>query len=194
MKKRFFFLFLSIFLSFASVARAEGDRLVSEIEINGIMRIEPETVLTYLMIRQGDKVSDEQMDRGLKSLFSTGLFSDVRLSIDGNVLKVDLVENPIVNKIAFEGNKKIKTKQLEDELTLKTRSVFTRSKARRDTQRILELYKRMGRFSARVEPKIIERSQNRLDVVFEIDEGEPTFIRKIDFIGNKAFSATELEE
>ena len=158
------------------------------------MRIEPETVLTYLMIRQGDKVSDEQMDRGLKSLFSTGLFSDVRLSIDGNVLKVDLVENPIVNKIAFEGNKKIKTKQLEDELTLKTRSVFTRSKARRDTQRILELYKRMGRFSARVEPKIIERSQNRLDVVFEIDEGEPTFIRKIDFIGNKAFSATELEE
>lgn len=158
------------------------------------MRIEPETVMTYLMIREGDKISDEKLDRGLKSLFSTGLFADVRLAMDGGVLKVDLVENPIVNRIVFEGNKKIKKQQLEDELTLRTRSVFTRSKVRRDTQRILELYKRLGRYSARVEPKIIERSQNRLDVVFEINEGKPAFIRKIDFIGNKAFNATELEE
>ena len=173
---------------------AEEEKLVSEIEISGIMRIEPETVLTYLMIRKGDKISDEQLDRGLKSLFSTGLFADVRLSMDRGVLKVDLIENPIVNRIAFEGNKKIKKQQLEDELTLRARSVFTRSKVRRDTQRILELYKRLGRYSARVEPKIIERSQNRLDVVFEINEGQPTFIRKIDFIGNEAFSATELEE
>ena len=175
-------------------ASAEQETVVSAIEISGIMRIEPETVLTYLMIREGDKISDEKLDRGLKSLFSTGLFADVRLAMDGDVLKVGLVENPIVNRIAFEGNKKIKKQQLEDELTLRSRSVFTRSKVRRDTQRILDLYKRLGRYSARVEPKIIERSQNRLDVVFEINEGAPTFIRKIDFIGNKAFSATELEE
>ena len=184
---------IGMFLS-VRPATAAGRERIDRIEISGIMRIEPETVLTYLMIREGDDVSDERLDRGLKSLFSTGLFADVRLSADNGVLKVDLVENPIVNKIAFEGNKKLKKKQLEDELTLRTRSVFTRSAVRRDTQRILELYKRMGRYSAQVEPKIIERSQNRLDVVFEINEGAQTFIRKIDFIGNEAFSATELEE
>ncbi|MBR1778791.1 MAG: outer membrane protein assembly factor BamA [Alphaproteobacteria bacterium] len=195
MKKLFVSVLIGLMfpLSFAAAVQGE-DELVSEIEISGIMRIEPETVLTYLMIRKGDHVSAEQLDRGLKSLFSTGLFADVRLSIKNGVLKVELAENPIVSRIVFEGNKKIKTQQLEDELTLRTRSVFTRSKVRRDTQRILELYKRMGRYSARVEPKIIERSQNRLDVVFEINEGNPTFIRKIDFIGNKSFSASELEE
>ncbi|MBO4643201.1 MAG: outer membrane protein assembly factor BamA [Alphaproteobacteria bacterium] len=193
MKKLFVLALAGLLFPFWSVAATER-KTVAEIEISGIMRIEPETVLTYLMIRTGDTVSDEKLDRGLKSLFSTGLFADVRLSMDKNVLKVDLVENPIVNRIAFEGNKKIKTQQLEDELTLRTRSVFTRSKARRDTERIIELYKRLGRYSVQVEPKIIERSQNRLDVVFEIDEGQATFIRKIDFIGNKSFSATELEE
>ncbi|MBR1946043.1 MAG: outer membrane protein assembly factor BamA [Alphaproteobacteria bacterium] len=193
MKKLFVLVLAGLLFPVWSVSAA-GEKVVSEIEIDGIMRIEPETVLTYLMIRKGDTVSNEQLDRGLKSLFSTGLFADVRLSMDDGVLKVELVENPIVNRIAFEGNKKIKKQQLEDELTLRTRSVFTRSKVRRDTQRILELYKRLGRYSARVEPKIIERSQNRLDVVFEIDEGNPTFIRKIDFIGNKAFNAAELEE
>ena len=184
---------MTILLAVPSLAATAG-KLVEKIEISGIMRIEPETVLTYLMIRKGDNVSDEQLDRGLKSLFSTGLFADVRLSMDGGVLKVDLVENPIVNRIAFEGNKKIKKQQLLDELSLRSRSVFTRSKVRRDTQRILELYKRLGRYSAQVEPKIIEQSQNRLDVVFEINEGAETFIRKINFIGNRAFSATELEE
>ncbi|MBR4126141.1 MAG: outer membrane protein assembly factor BamA [Alphaproteobacteria bacterium] len=193
MKKLFVFTLMTILLSVPSLAAAAG-KFVEKIEISGIMRIEPETVLTYLMIRKGDNVSDEQLDRGLKSLFSTGLFADVRLSMDGDVLKVDLVENPIVNRIAFEGNKKIKKQQLLDELSLRSRSVFTRSKVRRDTQRILELYKRLGRYSAQVEPKIIEQSQNRLDVVFEINEGAETFIRKIDFIGNRAFSATELEE
>lgn len=193
MKKLFVFTLMTILLSVPSLAAVAG-KFVEKIEISGIMRIEPETVLTYLMIRKGDNVSDEQLDRGLKSLFSTGLFADVRLSMDGDVLKVDLVENPIVNRIAFEGNKKIKKQQLLDELSLRSRSVFTRSKVRRDTQRILELYKRLGRYSAQVEPKIIEQSQNRLDVVFEINEGAETFIRKIDFIGNRAFSATELEE
>ncbi len=158
------------------------------------MRIEPETVLTYLMLRKGDTATPERLDAGLKSLFSTGLFADVGLKMDGGVLTVDLVENPIVNKIVFEGNKKIKDDQLKDEISLKPRMVFTRSKAQSDTQRIVELYKRIGRYSAEIEPKIIKRSQNRLDVVFEITEGKPTYIRRIDFIGNKEFSSSELEE
>lgn len=194
MRKLFVYAVLGIFLCISAVHAAEKEETVSEIVITGVMRIEPETVLTYLMIRKGDTVSQEQLDRGLKSLFSTGLFADVGLSVKNGVLTVDLVENPIVSQISFEGNKKIKTQQLKDELSLKPRSVFTRSKVRQDTQRILELYKRMGRYSAQVEPKIIERSQNRLDVIFEINEGEPTFIRKIDFIGNHAFNSSELEE
>ena len=187
---------LIVALCFAvSVAQAqETPKVVNEIIINGTMRIEPETVLTYLMIRQGDIATPDRLDRGLKSLFSTGLFADVKLSEKNGVLTVDLVENPIVNKIAFEGNKKIKTDQLTGELSLRPRTVFTRAKARSDTQRIVELYRRVGRYSAVVEPKIIERPQNRLDVVFEITEGEPTYIRKIDFIGNNAFDTDVLEE
>ena len=178
-----------------SLANAhETPKVVNEIVINGTMRIEPETVLTYLMIRQGDIATPDRLDKGLKSLFSTGLFADVKLSEKNGVLTVDLVENPIVNKIAFEGNKKIKSEQLKNELTLRPRTVFTRAKARADTQRIVELYRRVGRYSALDEPKIIERPQNRLDVVFEITEGEPTYIRKIDFIGNNAFDADVLEE
>lgn len=179
----------------AGTAFAESERpVVSRIVINGVMRIEPETVLTYLMIRKGDEATPERLDAGLKSLFSTGLFADVGLKMSDGVLTVDLVENPIVNKIAFEGNKKIKADQLKEEISLKPRQVFTRSKAQSDTQRIVGLYKRIGRYSAQIEPKIIKRSQNRLDVVFEIDEGKPTYIRRIDFVGNKAFSASELEE
>ena len=178
-----------------SAAKAqETPDVVSEIVINGTMRIEPETVLTYLMIRQGDEASPDRLDRGLKSLFSTGLFADVKLSEKKGVLTVDLVENPIVNQIAFEGNKKLKTDQLKGELSLRPRTVFTRAKIRNDTQRIVELYRRIGRYSAIVEPKIIERSQNRLDVVFEINEGDPTYIRKIDFIGNDSFDTDVLEE
>lgn len=193
MKKLLLLVLFFFAFSFDAAAQIK-EKIVERIEIKGIMRIEPETVLTYLMLRKGDEVSNERLDKGLKSLFSTGLFADVRLSMNDGVLVVDLVENPIVNEISFEGNKKLKKQQLEDELTLRPRSVFTRSKIRRDTQRILELYKRLGRYSAQVEPKIIERSQNRLDVVFEIDEGAPTFIRKINFIGNKSFSSNELEE
>lgn len=192
--KRLLLLVLGIMLFASAAFAAEKSTRVSEIIIRGTMRIEPETVLTYLMIRKGDTVDQSSLDRGLKSLFSTGLFADVKLYMKGDALNIDLVENPIVNQIAFEGNRKLKTQQLLDELSLRPRTVFTRAKARKDTQRILEIYKRMGRYSATVEPKIIERSQNRLDVVFEITEGAPTYIRKIDFIGNKAFHAIELEE
>ncbi len=188
------FVFLAVLLAFPLCAAARDGERVDDIVINGVMRIEPETVLAYLDIHKGDTVSGERLDKGLKSLFATGLFADVNLTAENGVLTVDLVENPIVNRISFEGNKKLKTNQLKDELSLKTRSVFTRSKARRDAQRILELYKRVGRYSAQVEPKVIERSQNRLDVVFEINEGKPAFIRKIAFIGNRAFDAETLEE
>ena len=173
---------------------AEESGVIRRINIEGTMRIERETVLSYLLIREGDTVTKERLDEGLKSLFSTGLFADVRMDVKDGVLSVDLVENPVVNQIVFEGNQRIKADQLAPELSLRPRAVFTRSKIRRDTQRILEIYKRSGRYSVSVEPKIIERSQNRLDVVFEIAEGPTTYIRKINFIGNKAFDHDRLED
>lgn len=177
-----------------SVAQAaETFSVVKKIQLNGTMRIEPETVLSYLMIREGDGVDQQRLDRGLKSLFATNLFADVQMRFNKGILTIDVVENPIVNQISFEGNKRIRDEQLKDELSLRPRSVFTRSKVRKDTQRILEIYKRSGRYSVSVEPKIIERSQNRLDVVFEIIEGPTTYIRKINFIGNKAFDHDRLE-
>ena len=167
--------------------------VVRRIDINGAVRIERETVLSYLLIAQGDTVTEERLDEALKSLFSTGLFADVSLDVKDGVLIVGLSENPIVGRIVFEGNRKISSEQLTPELILKPRAVFTRSKIRRDTQRILEIYKRSGRYSVSVEPKVIERPQNRLDVVFEISEGPATYIRKIDFIGNKSFDRDRLE-
>ena len=192
---RFFLVLGALFLLFPRVGAAEETYHIRKIEISGTMRIERETVLSYLMIKDGDIVTKERLDQALKSLFATGLFADVRLDVDKDgVLKVDLVENPVVNQIIFEGNKRIKSEQLAPELTLRPRAVYTRSKVRRDTQRILEIYKRSGRYSVSVEPKIIERSQNRLDVVFEIAEGPTTYIRKINFIGNKSYDHDRLED
>lgn len=188
------FVLLAFVLTFSAAQAAETSGVVHKIKLNGTMRIEPETVLSYLLIREGDAVDQARLDRGLKALFATGLFADVKMDFKKGVLTVDVVENPIVNQISFEGNKRIKDEQLQSELSLRPRAVFTRSKVRRDTQRILEIYKRSGRYSVSVEPKIIERSQNRLDVVFEIVEGPTTFIRRINFIGNKAFDHDRLEE
>lgn len=189
-------LFLAAFAFMSPPCHAQGAAdavVVRRIDINGAVRIERETVLSYLLIAQGDTVTEERLDEALKSLFSTGLFADVSLDVKDGVLIVGLSENPIVGRIVFEGNRKISSEQLTPELLLKPRAVFTRSKIRRDTQRILEIYKRSGRYSVSVEPKVIERPQNRLDVVFEISEGPATYIRKIDFIGNKSFDRDRLE-
>ena len=175
-------------------AAQENPAVIEKIELNGTMRIEPETVLSYLTVRKGDIVDKQRLDEALKSVFSTGLFADVDMNFKNGVLTLDIVENPIVNRIYFEGNSKIKTDQLKDEIGLRPRAVFTRTKVRNDTQRILELYKRSGRYSVVVEPKIVELSQNRLDVVFEIAEGPATYVRKINFVGNDAYDAETLEE
>ena len=185
---------LSLLLTAFPAFAQEKPAVIERIDLNGTMRIEPETVLSYLTVRQGDAVDKQQLDDALKAVFATGLFADVDMNFKDGVLTLDVVENPIVNRIYFEGNSKIKTDQLKDEIGLRPRAVFTRTKVRNDTQRILELYKRAGRYSVVVEPKIIERSQNRLDVVFEITEGPATYVRKINFVGNKAYDAETLEE
>ncbi len=169
-----------------------GTGTVSDIRIVGAKRIEPETIRSYLQIQSGDPWSEELVNSSLKSLFATGLFADVTLSRVGNTLVVKVVENPIINRIAFEGNKKLSDKDLNAEIQLRPRVVYTRTRVQSDVRRILELYRRHGRFGATVEPKVIQLSENRVDLVFEINEGEFTGIRSINFVGNHAFTEGKL--
>ncbi|MFQ5760738.1 MAG: outer membrane protein assembly factor BamA, partial [Acidiferrobacterales bacterium] len=134
----------------------------------------------------------EAMDRSLKKLFATGLFADVVVHQQGPVLVVRVVENPIINRIAFEGNKRLDDDSLRPEIKLRPRIVYTRTRVRSDVQRIIDIYRRTGRFAATVEPKVIQLPQNRVDLVFEIDEGALTEIRRITFIGNRQFDDGDL--
>ena len=172
-------------------AAASGGTIAS-VRIEGIQRIEPETVRSYLLVQTGDPWDAERIDRSLKALFATGLFADVKLVREGNVLVIRVVENPIINRIAFEGNSKLSDKDLNGEIQLRPRVVYTRTRVQNDVRRILELYRRRGRFAATVEPKIIQLSENRVDLVFEINEGPSTGVRSINFVGNRVFSDSTL--
>lgn len=168
--------------------------IIEEIRVEGTQRIEPETVRSYMKVNPGDPFDALLLDESLKALFATGLFADVTLRREGDALIVTVVENPIINRIAFEGNRRIDDETLEVETSLRPRVVFTRTKVQNDVQRILELYRAAGRFGAMVEPKVIQLDQNRVDLVFEINEGPATEIKSINFIGNRAFSDGRLRE
>jgi len=169
-----------------------GGGTISDIRIEGVQRIEPETVRSYLLIQPGEAWDDERVDKSLKALFATGLFADVNLSRVGNTLVVKVVENPIINRIAFEGNRKLDDKDLNAEIQLRPRVVYTRTRVQNDVKRILDLYRRRGRFGASVEPKVIQLSENRVDLVFEINEGEFTGVKSINFVGSRKFSDSKL--
>lgn len=163
-----------------------------EIRVNGAQRIEPSTILTYLNIQTGQPLTDEVMNEGLKNLFATGLFADVKIRQDGGTLLVDVLENPIINEIAFEGNEKIEDGELISEISLRPRQVYTKTKVQNDVARIYQLYQRGGRFAVAIEPKIIQLDQNRVNLVFEVTEGDVTAIKGIKFVGNTAFDDDQL--
>lgn len=167
---------------------------IRQIVIEGTQRIEPGTVRSYMVVQEGDPFDPARIDRSLKSLFATGLFADVTLQRNGDTLVVNVVENPIINRIAFEGNDALANDTLNSEVSLRPRVIYTRSKVQDDVKRILSLYRRNGRFAATVEPKVIQLPQNRVDLVFEIDEGEETEIRSVRFVGNKQYDDDRLRE
>jgi outer membrane protein insertion porin family len=171
-----------------------GPDAISEIRVEGNQRIEADTVRSYMQIAPGDRYDPDRVNASLKTLFATGLFADVTLQRTGNALLVRVVENPIINRIAFEGNKKLSDEALTAEVQLKPRIVYTRTKVQSDVQRIVQLYRRSGRFAATVEPKVIQLPQNRVDLVFEIYEGDATTVSKINFVGNREFSDGRLRE
>ncbi len=175
-----------------ALAPAQTGGIIEEIRIEGTQRVEPETVRSYLQVAPGDAFSSDRLDQSLKSLFATGLFTDVTLRREGNALIVHVVENPVINRIAFEGNKKLKDDTLLSEIQLKPRTVYTRQKVQSDVARLLDLYRRNGRFAATVEPKIVQLEQNRVDLVFEINEGDFTGVKSISFVGNHRFDSDTL--
>ncbi|MEJ8474289.1 outer membrane protein assembly factor BamA [Roseibium algae] len=164
------------------------------IVVRGTTRIEEETVLSYMTIQPGRSYSAADVDESLKALFATGLFADVKITPQGGNVVVTVTENPIINRVSFEGNKKLKNDALKTAVRSTERSMLTRAKVQSDVQNILEAYRRSGRYGASVEPKIIDRTNNRVDLVFEINEGEKTGVEHITFIGNSAFSDGRLRD
>ncbi|MFN3399862.1 MAG: outer membrane protein assembly factor BamA, partial [Ferrovibrio sp.] len=167
---------------------------VRDIVVEGNQRIELSTIQNYLTLQPGSAYSSVEADKSLKALFATGLFADVNLRMQGSTLIVRVTENPVINRILFEGNRRMQVEQLRSELQLKARQVYTRAKVQADTQRIQQIYRRSGRFAATVEPKVIQLPQNRVDLVFEIVEGPVTGVSRIRFIGNERFSDSQLRE
>ena len=189
-------LFMSVLLAgFASFNTNAANYYIGNIEVEGLKRVEKETVLAYLGINQGDSVTQNKLDTALKNLYTTGLFSDIQMeNKSGGVLLVKLEENPIIGQRAFDGNKKLDDKILEAEVQSTPNSLYSKSKVQQDVLRILEVYKRSGRYSVEVEPKLIERDDNRVDIIFEIDEGPAAKIDKINFFGNTHYSSSDLQE
>jgi outer membrane protein insertion porin family len=166
---------------------------IDEIVITGSQRVDPQTIQSYLLVAPGDEFNPERLDQSLKTLFATGLFADVTMRREGGMLVVAIVENPVINRVAFEGNRRLKSADLEREIQLRQRLVFTRTKVQQDVQRILDVYRLSGRFATEVQPKVIQLEQNRVDLVFEVDEGPLSRIRNLSFIGNRKFSDSDLK-
>lgn len=168
--------------------------VVRAIDVTGNQRIEADTIRSYMLLQPGDRFDADRLDRSLRTLFATGLFRDVTITRNGDRIAVHVEENPIVNRVAFEGNSKVSDEILRSLISLKPRAVFTPQAAQADRGLITEIYARRGRFGATVEPKIIELDQNRVDVVFEITEGPAALISRISFVGNTAYSDRTLRD
>ena len=177
-----------------TIAAAEDSRVIESLRVEGTQRLEAETVLSYLTLAKGDRATAEKIDASLKALYATGLYADIHIRMEGAVLVVQVEENPIINRVTFEGNDALSKDDLEKEVQLKSRLVYTLPKVQRDVQRILDLYRRSGRFAATVEPKIIKLDQNRVDLVFEITEGKRTGVRTIAFVGNQHYDDDQLRQ
>jgi outer membrane protein insertion porin family len=166
----------------------------SSIVVEGNRRVEADTIRSYFHVNPGERLDSYKIDQALKSLYATGLFQDVRINQSGGRLIVSVVENPVVNRVAFEGNKKIKDEQLLVEVQSKPRGTLSRPTVQSDVQRIVDIYRRNGRFDVRVDPKIIDLPNNRVDLVFEVKEGDKTGVKKINFVGNKAYGDQRLKD
>ena len=173
-------------------APAPANDTIRSISVVGAERLEAQTILSYIRLRVGQEYTSAAADSALKDLGATELFSNFSIRNDGGNVVINVTENPVINRIVLEGNKRLKNDKIIPEIKLAPRQIFTRSKVRADVARIIELYKRQGRFAATVEPKMVQLAQNRVDIVFEISEGPKSKVRQINIIGNEEFSDGKL--
>ncbi len=161
---------------------------IKSINVSGSQRIEPDTVRSYITLRPGQLYTVEALDDALRQLLDTELFADVQIRDNAGDLTIEVQENPVINRIVLEGNKRLKDEKIRPEIKIAPRQIFTRSKVRADIARIIELYQRQGRYAAIVEPKMVKLDQNRVDIIFEISEGPKSKVRQINILGNEKFS------
>ncbi|CCD95165.1 conserved exported hypothetical protein [Bradyrhizobium sp. ORS 375] len=167
---------------------------VNSIEVVGNRRVELETIRSYFKPGPGGTLDAGRIDDGLKALIETGLFSDVKINRQGGRLIVSVVENPVIGRVAFEGNKKVKDEQLQAEVQSKPRGTLSKPMVQSDAQRIAEIYRRSGRYDVRVTPEFIEQPNNRVDLIFTVEEGPKTGVKSIEFVGNNSFSSYRLKD
>lgn len=206
MKKfcRFLFLIFILFSNFyaaaegsankSSKAKTDNNQIINKIIVQGNLRVETPTIESYLPFRVKNKFTQKKANDAIKTLYSTGLFSQVSISYNKHIVTIKVKENPIISKIIFEGNDAIKSEHLRDELILRPRMVYSKSRIREDTNKIIEIYNKTGRFSTFVTPKIVKLPHNRINLVFDIQEGKKAKITKIFFVGNRHFPDRELKE
>src|SRR5215475_8593786 len=167
---------------------------VNSIVVEGNRRVEANTIRSYFRPGPDGRIGAFQIDEGYKALLATGLFEDVRIQTTGGRIVVRVVENPVINRIAFEGNSRVKDDQLKLEIQSRERGTLSRPVVQSDVQRIVEVYRRSGRYDIRVNPVVIDLPNSRVDLVFEINEGARTNIRTVEFVGNRAYSGFRLKE
>ena len=183
-----------IVIAHSSVAQLANDQVrISEIRVDGTSRVAKETVQTYLPVKVGDLSTPSALSNALERLYETNLFQDIKLNLEGTILIVSVVENPIINRVNIEGNDTISDERLLDVINVQQRRVYTRKVAIDATRQLIDVYRAGGRFAAVVEPKIIELDNNRVDLVFEVNEGPLIKIDSISFSGNDSFSDRELK-
>jgi outer membrane protein insertion porin family len=188
----FFILFVAIFIVVDSNLVQANNHIIKKIEVNGNNRIDAETVINYSEILLGDTYNEIQVDNSLKNLYETELFSNVEIKYSNSILTIEVVENYLINQVAFEGNKKLDDQSLAAVTSLKGRSTFSTRKLEEDIASIINSYRAAGRYSVFVEPKIIKLDFNRINLVYEINEGNVTRITDINFIGNANYSDRKL--
>lgn len=191
MVRRSFFLAITLGMCFLTTY-GWAKEVIRTIEVEGNRRVETPTVMSYIDVKPGQAASEGKIEEILKNLFATGLFADVMIEQQGDRLLIKVVENKIINRIALEGNSRLKDDVIMGEIGIRPREVYTPARAQEAAQKIRDMYRLSGRYGAKIEPKIVEREENRVDLIFEIDEGKPTRINKIIFVGNNQFSSGRL--
>ena len=190
MKNYLIYITIYLFVAFNSFA---SDNVIKIINIEGNQRIDTETVIAYSNVSEDDVYTEEYGNLILKQLFKTNLFSNIEISFDKNELNITVQENPTINLVSFKGNSKIKDEDLITEIALKERSVYSRSKVKKDIQRMLSLYQRSGRLSTEIDPKLELLENNRVNLTYEITESDVAKVSSIIILGNKAFSTSKIK-